>query len=240
MGKTQKPRPSRGLNARRGRPPKDPVLYRLWVTGDYESELKTQGMPAELSSCAEVNEHDLPVDASTNNSMSLEQYAGGLVFGIKGKDGIHRKVEGGGAVAHLSYLEPEASERRKRDAAFMQMVTRILLVNLRKKSKEQTRELRGQVKLLREVREDLPKFPPYAHLPHFPDELGTPDQFLERWKQGELDVIFRVNSRRSQEIIIASTGLREYLDNLPEDPDDSLPDDGGHWDGLTWHPDIGC
>lgn len=209
------------------RPPKDPVLMRLQVSGEYEQYLKELGMPTELPPAGDLNEADLPINPETGKQMNLEAFAGSLAFGLVKVGGVHRQRQGG-AVAGFSHFEAEPSQEWKRSAAFMQIIARILLAR-RNKSRSQRRNLV-------ELRKEIPDFPPNASLPRFPDELGTPEEFFEQWKGGYLDVTIRVRDRSNQEILFYSTGLREWEKSAPDEPEDldEAGEPSGHWEGLKW------
>ena len=51
-----------------------------------------------------------------------------------------------------------------------------------------------------ELIKELPNFPPDTDLPRIPDELGTPEEFLEQVREGYLDVYLRPPDRSKQEI----------------------------------------
>jgi hypothetical protein len=211
------------------RPPKDPVLMRLQVSGEYERYLKDLGMPSELSPSGDMNETDLPANPETGKQMDLEAFAGSLSFGSLKVRGVHRQTEGGG-VADLNPAEAEAepSQEWKRSAAFMQVIARISLAR-RNKSRRQRRNLV-------ELRKEVPDFPPSADLPRFPDQLGTAEEFFEQWKEGYLDVTIRFRDRSNQEILFYSTGLREHEASAPDEPDDwdEAGEPKGRWEGLKW------
>jgi hypothetical protein len=205
------------------RPPKDPVLMRLQMSGEYEEYLKELGMPPELPPSGDLNQADLPTNPETGKQMDLEAFSGSLSFGSVKVRGVHRQSEGG-AVADFSYFEAEPSKEWKRSAAFLQVIARILLAR-RNKNRQQRSNLV-------ELRKEVPDFPPNADLPRFPDELGTAEEFFKEWKDGYLDVTIRFRDRSNQEILFYSTGLREHEKNAPDEPDYGY--DGGHWDGLKW------
>jgi hypothetical protein len=211
------------------RTPKDPVLMRLQVSGEYEQYLQKVGMPSELPPAGDLNQADLPIDPESGKRMDLETFAGSLSFGLVKVRGIHRQTEGG-AVAGSSRFEAEPSQEWKRSAAFMQIIARILLAR-RNKSRRQRHNLV-------ELRKEVPGFPPSADLPRFPDQLGTPEEFFAQWKGGYVDVTIRFRDRSNQEILFYSTGLREYEESAPEEAED-LDEAGepeGYWDGLKWIP----
>jgi hypothetical protein len=91
-------------------------------------------------------------------------------------------------------------------------------------------------KLPQEARDELLKIvddlSPLSPLPVFPDELGTPAEFLERWRGHEIDVRFvHVNGVPTFEI---------WHETLPPDEPEDLDEAGepaGHWEGLTWIAD---
>jgi hypothetical protein len=113
----------------------------------------------------------------------------------------------------------------------LQVIARILLAR-RNKSRQQRRNLV-------ELRKEAPDFPPNAALPRFPDVLGTADEFFEQWRDGYLDVTIRFRDRSNQEILFCSTGLREYEENAPDEPEDldGAGEPKGHWEGLKFIPD---
>jgi hypothetical protein len=212
------------------RPPKDPVLMRLQISGEYEQYLKDLGMPSELSPSGDMNETDLPANPETGKQMDLEAFAGSLSFGSMKVRGVHRQTEGG-ALAGFSCFEAEPTPEWRRSAAFMQVIARILLAT-RNKSRRQRRHLV-------ELREEVPDFPPNADLPRFPDQLGTAEEFFEQWKEGYLDVTIRFRDRSDQEILFYSTGLRESEESDPGELED-LDEAGepkGHWEGLKFIAD---
>jgi len=209
------------------RRPKDPVLMRLQMSADYEQYLKKLGMPPELPPAGDLNEADLPINPESGKRMDLETFSGSLVFGLLKVRGVHRQTDGG-AVARSTYFEEEPSQEWKRSAAFMQIIARILLTR-RNKSRRQRRDLV-------ELRREVPDFPPNADLPRFPDEVGTPEEFFQQWKDGYLEVTVRFRDRGSQEILFYSTGLREFEESASDEPGD-LDEAGeptGRWEGLTW------
>lgn len=212
------------------RPPKDPVLMRLKISGEYEQYLKQLGMPSELPPVGDLNEADLPINPETGKQMDLEAFSGSLAFGLVKVRGVHRQRKGG-AVAGFSHLETEPSQQWKRSAAFMQVIARIILAR-RNTSRYQRRNLV-------ELRKEVPDFPPNADLPRFPDELGTPEEFFEQWKGGYLDVTIRFRDRSNQEILFYSTGLREFEASAPDEPEDldEAGEPNGHWEGLKWISD---
>jgi hypothetical protein len=211
------------------RPPKDPVLMRLQISGEYEQYLKELGMPPELPPAGDLNQADLPVDPKTGERMDLETFGASLSFGSVKVRGVHRQTEGD-AVASFSYFEAEPSQEWKRSAAFMQVIARILLAR-RNKSRKQRRNLV-------ELRREVPDFPPNADLPRFPDELGTAEYFFEQWKEGYLDVTIRLRDRSKQEISFYSTGLRESEESDPGEQDlDEAGEPKGHWEGLKFISD---
>ena len=212
------------------RPPKDPVLIRLQISGEYEQYLKDLGMPSELPASGDLNEADLPINPETSKRMDLETFGASLAFGSVKVRGVHRQREAG-AVAGFRDCEAEPSQEWKRSAAFMQVIARILLAR-RNKSRRQRRNLA-------ELRKEVQDFPPNADLPRFPDELGTAEEFFEQWREGYLDVTIRFRDRSNQEILFYSTGLREFEKNAPDEPED-LDEAGepkGHWEGLKFIPD---
>jgi hypothetical protein len=212
------------------RPPKDPVLMRLQMSGEYEQYLKKVGMPSELPPAGDLNQADLPMNPETGKRMDLEAFSGSLAFGLLKVEGVHRQTEGG-AVAGFSYFEEKPSQEWQRSAAFMQIIARILLAS-RNKSRRQRHNL---VELRREVAD----FPPNADLPRFPDELGTPEEFFKEWRGGYLDVTIRYRDRSNQEILFYSTGLREWERSAPDEPEDlnEAGEPAGHWEGLRWISD---
>jgi hypothetical protein len=130
----------------------------------------------------------------------------------------------------LSYYEANPSQEWRRSAAFLQVIARILLAG-RNKSRYERRNLR-------ELEKELPNFPPDTDLPRIPDELGTPEGFFQQWREGYLDVTFRFRDRSKPEILIFSTGLREYEESAPGEEEDF--DDAGETSGslkeLLWIP----
>jgi hypothetical protein len=212
------------------RPPIDPVLMRLHVSGEYEQYLKEFGMPPELPPAGDLNEADLPINPETGKRMGLEAFGGSLALGLVTVRGVHRQTSGG-AVAGLSHLEAQPSQEWKRSAAFMQIIARILLAG-----RDKSRVQRGD---LVELRRELPQFPPNTDLPRFPDELGTAEEFFKEWKGGYLDVTIRYRDRSNQEILFYSTGLREFERNAPDEPEDldEAGESAGHWEGLKWISD---
>lgn len=211
-------------------PPKDPVLRRLQMSGEYEQYLEKLGMPPELPPAADLNEAYLPTNPETGERMNLEDFVGSLAFGLVKVRGVHRQTEGG-AVARFGHFEAEPSQEWKRSAAFLQIIARILLAT-RNKSRRQRCNLV-------ELRKEVPDFPPSADLPRFPEDLGTPEEFFEQWKNGYLDVTLRFRDRSNQEILIYSTGLREHETGAPEEQEnlDEAGERKGHWEGLKWIPD---
>jgi hypothetical protein len=212
-----------------GRPAKDPVLAKLKVTGDYEAYLRIFGMPSELPPSADLNELDLPSDPETGRKIDLEAFAGALYSGHVKVNGVHRKTEGG-AVANYSGLEHEPSEEWTRSASFLKVIACILLCR-RNNSRQQRRDLK-------ELRECVTDLPPTVDLPRFPADWGTPEEFYENWRSGYIDIAVRYKnrSRKGKEIQIYSTGLREFEQSCPEEPDDFDPatEPEGYWEGLKW------
>jgi len=208
---------------------KDPVLAKLRVSGDYEAYLRTFGMPAELPPAADLNEAQLPSNPENGRRMDLAAFAGALHTGLIKVNGIHRKTEGG-AVAKYGDLEHEPSEEWKRSAGFLKMIACILLCR-RSNSRQQRRDLK-------ELRDRIMDAPPDADLPRFPADWGTPEEFYENWRNGYIDIALRYRDRseKGQEIQIYSTGLREFEEACPEEPDDFDPstEPEGYWEGLKW------
>ncbi len=64
---------------------------------------------------------------------------------------------------------------------------------------------------------------PWGTPPHMPEELGTPEEFGRRWQDGEGEISLGAVTHRSQIVSVQSTGLREFLDAQPGDPEDALP-----------------
>ena len=213
-----------------GRAPRDPVLARLRLTGDYESYLQLFGMPPELPPAADLNETNLPSDPENGRRIDLESFAGALHTGLIKVNGVHRKTEGAGAIASYGDLEHEPSNEWKRSAAFLKMIASMLLCR-RNNSRQQQRDLK-------ELRDHVIELPPDSDLPRFPSDWGTPEEFYENWRNGYIDIALRYRDRseNGQQIQIYSTGLREFEEACPEEPDDFDPeaDAEGHWEGLKW------
>ena len=124
-----------------------------------------------------------------------------------------------------SYLECDYSEQEKRSLSFLRVIIQIA-ASERKVTKQQ------RTQLLKDVDEHRPG----QALSPFPEVFGTAEQFFQRWKHGEIELRFIRSKTRT------SPNLEIWEHSIPPDEPEDLDEAGepsGHWDGLTWMPDIG-
>jgi hypothetical protein len=162
---------------------KDPILVALGECPEKWNQylLKTYGLPHEPQSRNEVSESAF-VDEEGSRS-SLEALAARQIRpGEEPPKGLLK------VWAENSRPENEPSEQWKRSQAFMRMMTRIVAWT----NKLDKLEL---AQLLKDVDDLQPDNP----LPVFDECLGSPEEFLERWRCHELDVRF-VYKRRGVQV----------------------------------------
>ncbi len=200
------------------RPKKDPILIALGDAPEKWNDflLKTYGLPEDPQPRDEVSESAFQDE--DGERLPLEDVAGLQIrLGEEPPKGLAK------IWAEVSFLEPEPTERWKRSLAFFRAIVRIWAAE-RRLSKQKRAEL------LREV----DAFRPTEPLPVFPDSLGTPEEFFERWQRGEIEVRFTSRNRATQTCEIWQHAIPpDEEENL--DPADEPP---GYWAGLKWIPEV--
>lgn len=196
---------------------RDPILVALGACPKKWSQflLKNYGLPEEPQSRNVVSEAEL-FDKDRSRA-SLDDFAARQIrLGEEPPKGLLK------VWAEHSGPESEASEQWRRSQAFMRVMAWIF-------ARENKLGQNERAALLKNI-DDLR---PETSLPVFPEVLGSPDEFFERWKGYEFDVRFSRKSRRTQVFEI-----RQY--RLPPDEPEELDEADepkGHWEGLKWIPD---
>ena len=228
--KVAHPKPCKAhLNGLMPRAKKDPILAQLMVPkplrewlADWNDRLAAQwGFPEEPRPAKEVGESSFVNEQGKTVPLEI----------LADKRGV---------VARLSYFEYAPSPAWSRSLEFLRVILTILIQE--KRGITYTRRMRAANPDLppdtREMRDALSgELPPDTPLPRFPDALGTPEKFLERWRCGEIDIKL-VWNRHEQEIVI-----REHP--IPIPPDDEDAEDSGEpgtWEGLRFvfdRPEVG-
>jgi hypothetical protein len=197
-------------------PKKDPVLLALGkCPANWNAYLlKTYGLPQEPQPRDEVSETAF-TDREGCRSPLEDVASRQIKLGEEPPTGLF-KVWG-----DYSGPENEPGEQWKRSQAFMAVMAWIF-------AWKNTLPKQARSELLKQV-DDLQPIKP---LPVFDKSLGTPEEFLERWRGHELDVRFVYKNRSTQVFEI-------WYESLPPDEPEDLDEAGepdGHWDGLTRTP----